>query len=251
MNPHRPCPGCSFDNPPGNQFCGRCGTPLTPKKSSNTLLLVVIGAAVVIAGVMAWGVALMQTPRGFPGPAAAPPAPTAPPAASPTPQPISKSAADKLAEARGKVKEFISSDEIRRGMEFLKEIPKEAPEYREAQKLLKQGEKFYKAAQVSEQKQRSVEQKQQQEAAVLGPKPDAGGWGGKVFCVDRYLRQTLNDYDSSEYLEWSPVIRMDTKEGPYWTVRLKLRATNAFGGKILKEVIFFIRHDQVVKHTDL
>ena len=82
---------------------------------------------------------------------------------------------------------------------------------------------------------------------ILGPKPDDSGWKGKVRCVDQYLKANLNDYDSSEYLEWSPVTRVEIKGEPYWAVRLKLRATNGFGAKILKEPIFLIRQNAVVR----
>ena len=86
---------------------------------------------------------------------------------------------------------------------------------------------------------------------MLGQKPENSGWNGKVACVDRYLKTTLNDYDSSEYMEWSPVTKVELKGEPYWAVKLKLRAKNAFGAYIVKDVAFFIRQNEVVKAVGL
>ncbi|HEX7957831.1 MAG TPA: hypothetical protein VF508_12850, partial [Pyrinomonadaceae bacterium] len=61
------------------------------------------------------------------------------------------------------------------------------------------------------------------------------------------LKEVLNDYDSAEYLEWSRVARTYVKGEPFWVVKLKLRAPNAFGAKIIKTPIFFIRRDTVVR----
>lgn len=85
---------------------------------------------------------------------------------------------------------------------------------------------------------------------ILGPKPTSY-YNGKVLEVDRYLSRVLNDYDSSEYVEWSPVIKVREKDGPYWAVRLKLRAKNAFGGYILRDTYYYIRNGQVVRSTGL
>jgi hypothetical protein len=88
------------------------------------------------------------------------------------------------------------------------------------------------------------------ERLLLGDKPQSG-YNGKVSEVDQYLSKTLNDYDDSEYVEWTPVKKIEIKGEPYWAVGLKLRAKNAFGAKILKDVVFLIRQGQVVKTMGL
>lgn len=84
------------------------------------------------------------------------------------------------------------------------------------------------------------------ELLVLGPKPKNSEWDGRVDAVVKYLRRNLNDYDSSEFVEWSPVTKLKVKGEPFWVVRLKLRAKNAFGGYILKDTFYFIRQNEVV-----
>ena len=130
-----------------------------------------------------------------------------------------------------------SKDDLTIVLDHLRAIPDGAPEAKQARPLQKKVE-----AQLS---------KVVTDEGLLGPKPDNNGWDGSVRCVDKYLKQTLNDYDSAEYMEWSPVFRMDTKEGPYWAVRLKLRAKNGFGAYIVKNVVFFIRQNQVVSAVGL
>jgi hypothetical protein len=84
------------------------------------------------------------------------------------------------------------------------------------------------------------------DAAIIGEKPFQSSWDNEVLCVKRYLRDTLNDYDSSEFLEWSEVGKIQVEGEKYWGVRLKLRAKNAFGGYIVKNTSYLIRHDKVV-----
>lgn len=141
------------------------------------------------------------------------------------------------AEALAKAKQLTAADaskeQLFEAQNLLRSIPEKAKEHREAKALL---DKTIKRS-----------SRMMAEDLVLGPKPDNAGWNGKVFCVDHYLKQTLNDYDSSEYLEWSPVVRTELKGEPYWAVKLKLRAKNAFGAYIVKDVVFFIRRNQVVQ----
>lgn len=119
----------------------------------------------------------------------------------------------------------------------MRTIPKEAKECKEAKPLLDKTAKRWARFAAEE--------------LVLGRKPENSGWNGKVACVDRYLKSTLNDYDSSEYLEWSPVTRVELKGEPYWAVKLKLRAKNAFGAFFVKDAAFFIRQNEVVRAVGL
>jgi hypothetical protein len=60
------------------------------------------------------------------------------------------------------------------------------------------------------------------------------------------LRYVLNDYDSSEYVDYSPAIKVTVKGEPFWVSVLKLRAKNPYGGYILKDVRMYIRNKKVV-----
>ncbi|MCA1633220.1 MAG: hypothetical protein LC785_06010 [Acidobacteria bacterium] len=91
----------------------------------------------------------------------------------------------------------------------------------------------------------------EEEYPGIGPKPQQSGLDGSVQAVDRYLRETLNDYQSAEYVEWSPVTPAKLNGESFWAVRLKLRAKNAFGAKILKDTYFVIRNEQVVSASGL
>jgi hypothetical protein len=114
----------------------------------------------------------------------------------------------------------------------LRQIPKDAKEYVAAQALIKR--LIDKSARITA------------EILVLGPKPKNSEWDGRVDPVVEYLKDNLNDYDSSEFVEWSPVTKLEVKGEPFWVVRLKLRAKNAFGGYVLKNTFYFIRQNKVV-----
>ena len=89
------------------------------------------------------------------------------------------------------------------------------------------------------------------ERLVMGPKPHSSEWDGGVQPVKDYLKAVLNDYDSSEFVEWSPVVKTYVGKEPYWTVRLRLRAKNAFGALILRDTYYYIRNNQVVMSKGL
>ncbi len=119
----------------------------------------------------------------------------------------------------------------------LRQIPKEAREYREAQLLVKK--LIDKSAIIGA------------ERIVLGEKPKNSTWDGNVKPAQDYLRQVLNDYRSSEYLGWTPVEKVYQGKEPYWRTTVRLRAKNAFGAYIVKDITFFIRNNQVVKVNGL
>ena len=137
-------------------------------------------------------------------------------------------------------KEEYASDDLKpfdQVRDALNEIPKTAKEYKAAQVLRERLLK--KSARIGA------------EVLVLGPKPTNSPWDGRVDPVVEYLKANLNDYDSSEFVEWSPVTKMELKGEPYWTVRLKLRAKNAFGAYILRDTFYFIRQNRVVRTVGL
>jgi hypothetical protein len=118
----------------------------------------------------------------------------------------------------------------------LLQIPRESKDYKEAQTLaakLKDASKVAKAA-----------------AADLGPEPRQNN-DGSVDLVKDYLRGTLNDYNSAEFVEWSPITKVRRNGKDFWAVRLRLRAKNAFGAYVLKETFYFIQNGKVVDTTVL
>jgi hypothetical protein len=164
------------------------------------------------------------------------------PVSSPTPAALSPS--EQLAKAKEMAKGAPSAADVDAVIALLQLIPADANEHKEAQTLLKQ-------MQEKSEKIKSEDAKIRAEEAILGPKPEGSAWNGTVAPVDRYLKRTLNDYDSAEYVEWSQVIKSEWQGKPAWAVKLKLRAKNAFGAKIIKDVIFFIRQNEVIEAVGL
>lgn len=72
---------------------------------------------------------------------------------------------------------------------------------------------------------------EEQETEVALPPVHNSPFDGSVQQVKDYLKANLNDADSYESVEWSPVVQ-DTITGRYMVMH-KYRAKNAFGGKIL------------------
>jgi hypothetical protein len=151
------------------------------------------------------------------------------PSTTPTP---ALSSAEKLARAKQLSGGEAATEQMKEAAQLLRTIPASDREAKEAQVL---------EARLREKAARALA-----EEAVLGPAPENSGWDGSVRCVDRYLKAALNDYDSAEYLEWSKVAKTYVKGEPFWVVKLKLRAPNAFGAKVVKTPVFFIRRDSVV-----
>ena len=60
------------------------------------------------------------------------------------------------------------------------------------------------------------------------------GWDGSVHQVERYLKKNLKDPASFEAIEWSAVV----PSGNGFSVRVKYRAKNSFGGYAIENQIF-------------
>lgn len=73
---------------------------------------------------------------------------------------------------------------------------------------------------------------------------------GSVLCVTRYFNENLNDPDSVQYIEWSPVTHLYYRGQHYWAVRVKFRAKNSFGGYVIEEKVAWIQNDAVQFMTD-
>lgn len=117
-------------------------------------------------------------------------------------------------------------------LDSLRQIPKTDKDYKAAQSLVKK--LIERMAPIAA------------ELFLLGDKPENSSLDGRVDPVVRYLRNNLNDYNSSEFLEWSKVAKVEVKKEPYWVVRLKLRAKNGFGAFTIKDTFYFIRQGKVV-----
>lgn len=79
-------------------------------------------------------------------------------------------------------------------------------------------------------------------AQERGKKPTNSAWDGSIACVERYLKQVLNDPDSYEHVSTT----VPSPSGPYWVVSSAYRAKNGFGGLILQRTTFKIQQEQVV-----
>lgn len=225
------CSSCGSLNDWLAAYCLRCGSSLKPSNKPSPLrrnspihLLAIGGLAVVLLLAFIIGKnqnreeRLIQENRV---------------AATPIPTPAPKlTSAEKLDRAKRIASGNPSNEQMWDALKLLKEIPKSEKESKESVALEKR---------ITEKLSRNMA-----EEMLLGPKPVSSAWDGTVYCVDRYLKDVLNDYDDSEYLEWSPVARIYLKKEPYWAVSLKLRARNGFGAKIVKQVVFLIRRNQVV-----
>lgn len=113
-------------------------------------------------------------------------------------------------------------------------------------RAIPKGSKDYKSAQQFNEKLINKAGAILAERMLLGEKPLQSSWDGDVLPVKTYLKAVLNDYDSSEFVEWSPVTKVYIGKEPYWGVRLRLRAKNAFGALMLRDTYYYIRNNQVV-----
>jgi hypothetical protein len=248
MSSFSQCPRCHTPNATDAYFCARCGLqlqqqsipiPTGPAKRSNSLIIslgVVLGLFG-LCGLFGLIGRLNKNSTNLNLGNSNKPTSTAEPSAASTPTPrLTFAELEQRSEPLLALqKEEFAEEDLRdfdAVIQPLREIPKEAKEYRQAQALMTK--LINKAARITA------------EMLVLGPKPKNSEWDGRVDAVVDYLRNNLNDYDSSEFVEWSPVTKLEVKGEPFWVVRLKLRAKNAFGGYLLKNTFYFIRQNKVV-----
>jgi hypothetical protein len=244
------CPKCNTTNPADARFCFRCGEPFAqappaqPRRSETKTAWLTLGVIVVVFG--ACGICGIigklsdRSANRATGNSNSPPNPTTVASPSATPKPTFAELQRRAESLLTLQKEEYVEDDLKSydaAIGPLKEIPKEAKEYSAAQSLIKKLTE--RAARVTA------------EILVLGPKPTNSTYDGRVDPVVEYLKDNLNDYDSSEFVEWSPVTKIEVKGEPFWVVRLKLRAKNAFGGYILKNTFYFIRQNKVVSAAGL
>lgn len=167
-----------------------------------------------------------------------------PNAESPTPTPIPtppppfseiKKNADDLSGRYKKNPDSVSAGECSNLTSQLMSIPKDSKDYAVAQALRK----------------RLLVIQNEIDANDPGPKPGNSPWDGNVAPAQNYLKQALNDYSSSEYLGWTVCTKVRQGKKVYWETTVRLKAKNAFGAYIVKNVTFWIQDNQVVKVTGL
>lgn len=61
-------------------------------------------------------------------------------------------------------------------------------------------------------------------------------WDGSVYQVKKWLRKNLKDPGSLEFIEWGTVI--ESASG--YSVRVKYRAKNSYGGYVIEEKMFYL-----------
>jgi hypothetical protein len=232
------CPQCGHIQV-SSQFCANCGikfdlsSPAPPKKS-NTGVIAIVAIASVIGMCVICGMVGSLTKTKDSQPTAAKTSNSTPiPVQSTTPPPLT------LAELKQKTNELLkmereeySKEDLQKFddvMKPLREIPKESKDYKEAQNLNKK---------LIEKSSVIIAEK-----VLLGDKPSELELR---FAFNDYLSSRLNDYDSSEYVDYSPAVKEYVKKEPFWTSVLRLRAKNAFGAYIVKDVKFYIRNKKAI-----
>lgn len=223
---HRLCVRCKTSLQHNQPFCSLCGTqqpqlavPILPKSgqsawSVTTIVLVcsIVGSCA-LCGLFGAIVKKDDKPQTSVTNTASKPTPT------PTPEITN---AEKLKDAKNLIFDEATETQLNEAKTLILSIPKEAKEYKDAQKQVVIINDFL------------------MDLALMGERPTTAP-------ARTFLRHTLNDYDSSEFLEWSSVLKIKIKDEPYWFITLKLRAKNAFGAYIIKDVTFYMRQNQVVK----
>lgn len=69
------------------------------------------------------------------------------------------------------------------------------------------------------------------------------GYNGKVWQVEEYLKANLKDPDSLEFIKWTGPVLMDDN---VWTVLVRYRAKNSFGGYVIESQMFQLNLNGVV-----
>jgi hypothetical protein len=235
------CPRCQTENQPVAAFCSGCGLAFAGAKRKNTIstpigILIAVAAVCGLCGIVGGIGALFdktkpQETAQINSNSNNVSLPASTPTPIPTPVPITelKSKTDEL--LKFEKNEYKSSDlaQFDKVMTPLKEIPKESKDYKQAQVLLKK--LIDKSSRIGA------------EIVVLGEKPDETDLH---LAFNHYLRSRLNDYDSSEYVSYTSARKVTIKGEPFWVSILTLRAKNALGAYLLKDVTMYIRNKEVV-----
>jgi hypothetical protein len=146
------------------------------------------------------------------------PAPAAEPAAQPPqeqPPPVKLTPAQRKAAAEREAKR------------------KQMAEEREAKR---KEDRAKRKADKEEKERQATAAAEEVERAYCGPEPERSAWDGTYDGVERYFKEIANDPDSVDFSGCTGM----TLRGPpaCWVTVCNVRAKNAFGAKILKQVIF-------------
>ena len=235
------CPQCGqIQNAPA-QFCNRCGVQFVVqpvKKSSGAGIAIVILAGVAMCGLCGLIGTVSDNFKNPQNNAIT----SNNIQATPVPTPEPKTPPEFLAAAKTMLtqKEMGVRDKAKG---YLKQIPKDAAEYKEAQKMLADAVKNDVAIKREAEKKAKEEAEEAKVRAIIGERPSDADLH---VAFNRYLRPRLNDYDSSEYVNYTSAYRTTVAGQPFWASVLRLRAKNAFGGYIIKDVTMYIRNKEVV-----
>lgn len=239
------CPRCGVPNAHGVRFCSNCGLQFTPRqplpnaqknKSSLYIVLAILGGffmMCVLCGVIGNlsknknDAAVSSTSANLAAIPTASPTPTPPPTFAEL-----RTRAEDFLKIKPENLEYADVERIDDTRLALQNLSKEDKNYKEAQLLTKK--LIDRTAPVAAEK------------FLLGDKPKSSSYDGRVQPAVDYLRANLNDYDSCEFVNWYQVVKTTYEKKPAWGVKLRLRAKNAFGAFIVKDVFFYIRQNQVV-----
>lgn len=254
------CPRCGNPTNAGSRFCSNCGQQFTqnaqqafqqpnlPKKNSLSAVWIVLGVLGLCALCGGIGAISDKLDKNKQNPAtltSSNQATNANSQTTPTATPQLtfaelKAKAQPLLKMPTQSQSEFTKDDLKPFddvMKPLREIPKEAKEYKEAQNLLNQLNKKLAIFMA--------------EIFILGPKPTNSAYDGNVAPAQEYLKQTLKDYSSSEYISWTNVTKIYVGKEPYWGTTVKIRAKNSFGAYVINDIGFLIRNNKVVKATTL
>ena len=146
------------------------------------------------------------------------------------------------------LEEIIGNEELRE--EINQELKRIEPKRERDQKKLDAEEARKQKKIEAERKEREAERQREKEIAdIIGPKPENSSWDAAVAPVVSWLKSNLKDPKSLEFIEWSPVTKINLDGEYYWAVRVKYRAKNSFGGYVVEEIICYMRHEKVVFHS--
>ena len=110
----------------------------------------------------------------------------------------------------------------------------------EEKKWESENKKFFSEVEAEKKKRESDEKKREMEAERKGPEPELDAWDGAALCVKYWLKNKMNDPDSFKIISSSSVF----DKGSYWTVRVKYRAKNLFGGYVVESKVVNFRNDK-------
>lgn len=78
---------------------------------------------------------------------------------------------------------------------------------------------------------------------MRGPKPETGILDGECPIIDKFLKSVANDYNSVEVVDCTSVYEWRDNA---WAQRVRFRAKNGFGAKVINDWVFIMRNGSVI-----